>query len=312
MVSQDGYILTNEHFITNAWRPVVVLNDGRELTAQIINFDQLVDIALLKVDADLKPLNMADNVEIGEQVVALGYLFGMQHLATTIGLVSATPYYDGVAYIRTDAALNPGSSGGPLMNLEGEVVGMNIGELPKAFAEGNNFAIRFNTLTASITKMKAAPTLTLSAIGRTYQGLILHLTLEEIITVPEVAYTEEPDKASLKTDYIILPSEGNELVVIRARVGNHAATRVQLDIDAQPAELRMDSGMYFAVNTFEVGKPADGFYADKNTYVPFIRGSQDLEKGFELRGWIIFDVPKGSVAESLKWGAGGDVIIIDL
>ena len=278
MVSQDGYILTNEHVITNAWRPVVILNDGRELSARIVNFDQLADIALLKVEAELKPLNMADNVEVGEEVVALGYPFGMQHLTTTIGLVSATPNYNGVAYIQTDAAVNLGGSGGPLMNLEGEVVGMNTAGLPKAFAEGINFAIGFNTLTASITKMKPSLPPTLSAIGRTYQGPILHLTLEEVITVPEVAYTEEPDKASLKTDYIILPSEGNELVVIRARVGNHAATRVQLDIDAQPAELRMDSGRYFAVNTFEVGKPADGFYADKNAYVPLIRGSQELGK----------------------------------
>ena len=312
MVSQDGYILTNEHFITNARRPVVVLNDGRELTARIINFDQLVDIALLKVGADLKPLNMADNVEIGEQVVALGYLFEMQHLATTIGLVSATPYYDGVAYIRTDAALNPGSSGGPLMNLEGEVVGMNIGELPKAFAKGNNFAIAFNTLTASITKMKAAPTLTLSAIGLTYEGPILQFELQEVITVSEVVYTEEPDKAGLEKDYIILPSEGNELVVMRARVDNQTSTRVHLDIDIHPAELRMDTGRYYAVNTFKVSKPADRFYSDKNAYVPFIRGYQELEKGYGLRGWIIFDVPRGSIPESLKWETGGDVIVIDL
>ena len=245
MVSQDGYILTNEHVITNAWRPVVILNDGRELSARIVNFDQLADIALLKVEAELKPLNMADNVEVGEEVVALGYPFGMQHLTTTIGLVSATPNYNGVAYIQTDAAVNLGGSGGPLMNLEGEVVGMNTAGLPKAFAEGINFAIGFNTLTASITKMKPSLPPTLSAIGRTYQGPILHLTLEEVITVPEVAYTEEPDKASLKTDYIILPSEGNELVLIRARLGNHAATRVQLDIDAQPAELRMDVRQVF-------------------------------------------------------------------
>ena len=154
---------------------------------------------------------------------------------------------------------------------------------------------------------------TSSALGRTYQGPILQLTLEEIVTVPEVVYTEEPDAVGALKDYIILPSsEENELVLIRTRVGNHAATRVQLDIDAQPAELRMDVGRYYAVNTHDVKVPADGFYANKNAYTPFIRGSQELEKDFELNGWIVFEVPKGAVAESLKWEAGGDIIIIDM
>ena len=154
---------------------------------------------------------------------------------------------------------------------------------------------------------------TSSALGRTYQGPILQLTLEEVVNVPVVVYTEEPDATGAEKDYIIQPSsEGNELVLIRARLGNHAATRVQLDIDAQPAELRMDVGRYYAVNTHDVKVPADGFYAGKNAYVPFIRGSQELEKGFELDGWIVFEVPIGAVAESLKWEAGGDIIIIDM
>jgi hypothetical protein len=154
---------------------------------------------------------------------------------------------------------------------------------------------------------------TSSALGRTYQGPILQLTLEDIVTVPEVVYTEEPDADGAGKDYIILPSsEENELVLIRTRIGNHAATRVQLDIDSQPAELRMDVGRYYAINTNDVKVPADGFYANKNAYVPFIRGSQQLEKDFELDGWIIFEVPKGAVAESLKWEAGGDIIIIDM
>ena len=111
-------------------------------------------------------------------------------------------------------------------------------------------------------------------------------------------------------DYVIRPSsEENELVVIRARVGNHAATRVQLDIEVLPPELRMDSGRYKSVNTYEAGVPTDGFYAEKNVYIPFLRGSQKLEKDFQLDGWLIFDVPKGSLAESFKWVAGEEIII---
>ena len=113
-------------------------------------------------------------------------------------------------------------------------------------------------------------------------------------------------------DYVIRPSsEENQLTVIRARIGNHAATRAQVDVEALPPELRMDTGRYHSVNTYEVRMPTDGFHANKNVYVPFIRGTQEVERGFELDGWLVFDVPKGSQVNSFKWEAGGDVIIID-
>ncbi len=113
-------------------------------------------------------------------------------------------------------------------------------------------------------------------------------------------------------DYVIRPSsEENQLMVIRARVGNHAATRVQLDVEALPPELRMDTGRYHSVNTYEAGVPTDGFHADKNVYIPFIRGAQALKKDTQLDGWLIFDIPEGSDVESFKWEAGGDIIIID-
>ena len=111
-------------------------------------------------------------------------------------------------------------------------------------------------------------------------------------------------------DYVIRPSnEENELVVIRARISNNAATRVELDIEALPPELRMDSGRYHSVNTYEARTPTEGVHAEMNEYVPLIRGYHYLEKGLELEGWLIFDVPKGSLAESFKWVAGEEIII---
>ena len=145
-----------------------------------------------------------------------------------------------------------------------------------------------------------------------YEGAILQLSLEKVVRVEEVAYTEEPDADVLAKDYVIRPSnEENELVVIRARISNNAATRVELDIEALPPELRMDTGRHHSVNTYEARTPTEGVHAEKNVYVPFLRGTQALEKDFQLDGWLIFDVPKGSVAESFKWEAGGDIIIID-
>jgi heat shock protein HslJ len=113
-------------------------------------------------------------------------------------------------------------------------------------------------------------------------------------------------------DYVIRPSSAeNKLMVVRARIGNHAATRAQLDIESLPPEIRLDTGRFKSVNTYEAGVPTEGFHANKNVYVPFIRGSQAVERGFELDGWLIFDVPEGSQVESFKWEAGGDIIIID-
>ncbi len=147
-----------------------------------------------------------------------------------------------------------------------------------------------------------------ASLGRTFQGPILELTPVEMFNVPEVVYQED-DKAV----YIIKPSDGNNLLVLHARVGNHAATRAFLDIDSQPAELTMkNGGPIKALNTTQAKQPFDGTqHPSLNKYIPFIRGTQELEKGFELNGWIVFDVPKGDKVEQLKWEAGGDVIIID-
>ncbi len=132
-----------------------------------------------------------------------------------------------------------------------------------------------------------------------------------------VAYSVADDTLTLTLtvpvqDHVIQPSsEENDLMVIRTRIGNHAATRAQLDIEGLPPELRMDTGRYRSINTFARGVPTEGFHANKNVYIPLIRGSQAVERGFELDGWMVFEVPTGSQVESFKWEAGGDVIIID-
>ncbi len=184
-------------------------------------------------------------------------------------------------------------------------------KLTRTTAPAGLVALLILTALIAAACLSDAPT----ALGRTYQGPILQCTLGDLVVVPQVVYTEEPDAEGAENDYVILPSSlENELVAIFVRVDNHAATVALLNNDAQPAELRMDSGRYYALNTAEVKEPATGFYsdADKESFIPFIRGAQELPKDFGLDGWIIFDVPKGSRAESFKWEAGGDIIIIDL
>jgi len=131
IISDDGYVLTNNHVIQGADEIIVRLNDRRELTAKLIGADQSSDLALLKVEAEDLPtvdLGDSDKLEVGEWVVAIGSPFGFDY-SVTAGIVSAKgrslPNENYVPFIQTDVAINPGNSGGPLFNLDGEVVGIN-------------------------------------------------------------------------------------------------------------------------------------------------------------------------------------------
>ena len=155
VIDSAGHILTNEHVIEGQSRLTVVFDDGSKLTPRVIASDETRDIALLKVDParQLTVLRFATNVREGDEVVALGYpLDLLESITITKGIVSALRTSTGVSYIQTDAALNPGNSGGPLLNLKGEVVGMNTSG--RDDADGIGFAIKFDVLASRATVMK--------------------------------------------------------------------------------------------------------------------------------------------------------------
>ena len=131
IISDDGYILTNNHVVKDAEEIVVRLEDRRELKATVVGTDERSDIALLKIKADHLPvakIGKSKDLKVGEWVLAIGSPFGFERSATA-GIVSATgralPRENYVPFIQTDVAINPGNSGGPLFNLDGEVVGVN-------------------------------------------------------------------------------------------------------------------------------------------------------------------------------------------
>ena len=132
IVRADGYILTNNHVVSGADEVEVILSTNRKLPAKIVGTDKATDVAVLKVTAkDLAPaqLGNSEHMEVGDWVLAIGSPFGLDQTVTA-GIVSAkgranvgiTDYED---FIQTDAAVNPGNSGGPLVNLQGEVIGIN-------------------------------------------------------------------------------------------------------------------------------------------------------------------------------------------
>jgi serine protease Do len=131
IISDDGYVLTNNHVVADADEIIVRLSDRSELEAKLIGADPRTDVALLKVEGKGLPtvkLGKSQALKVGEWVLAIGSPFGFDH-SVTAGIVSAKgrslPNESYVPFIQTDVAINPGNSGGPLFNLDGEVVGIN-------------------------------------------------------------------------------------------------------------------------------------------------------------------------------------------
>ena len=129
IISADGYVMTNAHVVEDAETIYVTLSDKREFKARLIGADKRTDVALVKIDATNLPrlaLGDSNSVRAGEWVLAIGSPFGLDN-SVTAGIVSAKGRDTGdyLPFIQTDVAVNPGNSGGPLINLRGEVIGIN-------------------------------------------------------------------------------------------------------------------------------------------------------------------------------------------
>ncbi|MDO5103872.1 MAG: DegQ family serine endoprotease [Lautropia sp.] len=129
IISQDGYLLTNHHVVEGADEIYVTLTDKREFKGKLIGSDKNTDVALIKIDAtNLPVLSIGDpnQVRVGEWVLAIGSPFGLDNTVTA-GIVSAKARETGdyLPFIQTDVAVNPGNSGGPLINMNGQVIGIN-------------------------------------------------------------------------------------------------------------------------------------------------------------------------------------------
>ncbi len=155
IITDDGYIVTNNHVVDNAEKVEVTLNDNRTFTAKVIGTDPSTDLALLKIDEKSLPFIIygnSDNLKIGEWVLAVGNPFNLTSTVTA-GIVSAKARNIGIlsdqykieSFIQTDAAVNPGNSGGALVNTRGELVGINsaIASNTGSYA-GYSFAIPVN------------------------------------------------------------------------------------------------------------------------------------------------------------------------
>lgn len=214
IISEDGYILTNEHVIQNADSIVVTLPDGRTFRAELIGKDFALDVALLKINgSNLPSLSLGDSEKLkrGEWVIALGNPFGFlwedNQPTVTVGVISALKRsfkgeknraYRG--FIQTDAAINPGNSGGPLINSEGKVIGMNTFIVSKSGGfEGIGFAIPINYIKKILPYLKEQ-----GYFPRGFLGIEVEPYKGKGVRIKSVLKNSPADKGGLEPGDIIL------------------------------------------------------------------------------------------------------------
>jgi len=224
IISNDGYIITNNHVIENTTNNSVILADGTELPAKVIGSDMFSDLAVLKVDGKvpaIAKLGNSDNLKPGETVIAIGSPLGDFKNTVTVGVISATERqidtgkgYQMQGLIQTDAAINQGNSGGPLVNLAGEVIGFNTlivrgGGYGTAVAEGLGFAIPSNTARAVTAQIIDKGYFSYAYLGVRWQWITKRISEQYDLPVENGAYVSYIDpgspaeKAGLKTGDII-------------------------------------------------------------------------------------------------------------
>lgn len=221
IISKDGYIVTNNHVIDGAERLEITLNDNRTFNAKVIGTDPATDVALLKIEAEnlpVIPIGDSDALKVGEWVLAVGNPFGFTSTVTT-GIVSAKARSISSAthgralgiesYIQTDAAVNPGNSGGALVNINGELIGINTAIYSQTgnYA-GYSFAIPTSIVTKVITDIKQFGTVQRAVLGVAFEELTPQLAKEKGITaVNDGIYVREVVERSAAMEAGLQPGD---------------------------------------------------------------------------------------------------------
>ena len=198
IVDSSGYVITNAHVVDGAVDIRVGLHDRRELKATLVGSDKSTDIAVLKVNAKNLPvvkIGDSDNIKVGEWVLAIGSPFGFEHTATQ-GIVSALsrslPDDTYVPFIQTDAAVNPGNSGGPLFNTAGDVIGVNSQIYSRSGGyQGLSFAIPINVAMSIADQLRESGFATRGWLGVRIQNVDQSLAESFGLTKPEGALVSE-------------------------------------------------------------------------------------------------------------------------
>ncbi len=232
LVDADGHILTNNHVVGDADEITVILDDGRRFDAQVLVSDPDTDVAVLKIDSDeplpYVPMGDSDQLQVGDWVVAIGNPFGYLAGTVTVGIVSATnrehialpveTYYQN--FIQTDAAINLGNSGGPLVDIYGRAVGINTAIT--AYGSGIGFAIPINMADFVYESFLEHGEVIRGWIGVTIQNVDPDLAeaygMDDTngALVAEVHPGDPADRAGLQEEDIILEIDGHQVISVQS------------------------------------------------------------------------------------------------
>ena len=298
IIRQDGYIVTNNHVVSGATTIQVTLNNNKTYDATVIGTDPATDVALIKIDATgLPTLQFADSdkLRLGEWVLAIGSPLGEELRSTiTAGIVSAKgrsmPNYDGEfkieSFIQTDAAVNPGNSGGALVNKEGELVGINTAIVSTTGSyTGYSFAVPSN-----IVKKVVSDLIDFGSVKRAMLGITGGTVTEEIakkmkLATPEGVYVSEvvkggaADKAGIKSEDIITDIDGTRITTmpeLQAKVNSyHPGDK------AVVKALRDGKQMTFNV-TFQDGNIENGTVGSDGTVAFYGAQLKAVENGVQI------------------------------
>ena len=312
IIRPDGYIVTNNHVVANATSIEVTLNDNTSYTATVVGTDPATDVALLKIDATgLPTVSFADSdkLRLGEWVLAIGSPLGEELRSTiTAGIVSAKGRSIRSAdedrstlkiesFIQTDAAVNPGNSGGALVNKEGQLVGINtaIVSTTGSFA-GYSFAVPSNIVSKVVSDLIDFGSVKRATLGvsiitlsdKVTQSLNEHpeqrsskekITATKGIYISEVTKGGTADKAGIKPGDIIIAIDGSEVLTSQAvqeKVNSfHPGDKASVTVirDGKNVEVPV---------TFVESNPANGTVADDGTVTFYGATLRAADKGVEI------------------------------
>lgn len=320
IIREDGYIVTNNHVIANADKITVTLNNNKKFEAKLVGTDPVTDIALLKIEASglpAVPFGNSDSLRLGEWVLAIGSPLGEQLKGTiTAGIVSAkgrsmpSREFKIESFIQTDAAVNPGNSGGALVNKSGELVGINTAIVSQTGAySGYSFAVPVN-----IVKKIADDLIDFGAVKRARLGVMMGTMTEEIskemklsfrngVYISEVSEGGAADKAAIKKGDIIIAIDSTKITTasgLQEKVNSyHPGDKAVITYVRDDKE--RTTKVVFQGDELETGKAdADGsigFYGAKLRTAP----KETLRKYGLRQGVEVVSVGKGKMQ-----GAGAE------
>jgi serine protease Do len=320
IVTKDGYILTNNHVVDGAKEVKVTLQDGREFTAKVVGRDPQSDIAVVKVDAkDLPVVAMTDSdkVQVGDVVLAIGNPFGVGQTVTQ-GIVSATDRGNmGIEayenFIQTDAAMNPGNSGGALVDIDGRLIGINTAILSHSgSSQGVGFAIPSDLARNVMESLVKYGHVTRGYLGVMIQNVTPELAQEFKLKnstgalIGDVVSDGPADKAGFKPGDVVLKFNGKEATDSRHLQLEVAATRpgsiVPVEIMRDGSQKTLEVTIRQLPGTEQLAEAGSPHGRDTGTLNGVTVGNLDRETRRELNvpqgviGAVVTGIDSGSAA----------------